>query len=87
MKNFRKKPVVIQAMQWDGTENGAVKIALLDGINSKLDYNKTEGFCGLYIETLEGMMKVSARDFVIKGVNGEFYPCKEDIFIKTYEAV
>lgn len=86
MKNFRKKPVVIQAMQWDGTENGATKIALLNGINAHLDYNAS-GFCGLYIETLEGKHKVTPRDFVIKGVNGEFYPCKEDIFIKTYEAV
>jgi hypothetical protein len=73
-------------MQWDGTEGGAARIALNDGFDGKLDYN-SQGFCGLYINTLEGKMKVSPLDFVIRGVNGEFYPCKEDIFIKTYEAV
>lgn len=41
----------------------------------------------LKIETLEGIMKVSVGDYIIKGVNGEFYPCKPDIFEKTYERV
>lgn len=41
----------------------------------------------MYIETLEGTMKASVGDYIIKGVNGEFYPCKPDIFEKTYEEV
>lgn len=41
----------------------------------------------LFIETLEGNMKVSVGDYIIKGVNGELYPCKPDIFEKTYEIV
>ena len=42
---------------------------------------------GFYIPTLEGDMKASIGDYIIKGVNGEFYPCKPDIFDKTYEEV
>ncbi len=42
---------------------------------------------GLYIDTLEGIMSTSIGDYIIKGVNGEFYPCKADIFEKTYEVV
>lgn len=86
MNNYRKKPVVIQAIQWDGTENGAAKIAMNDGFDGHIDYN-AQGFCGFYINTLEGKMKVSPFDFVIRGIKGEYYACREDIFINTYEKV
>jgi len=86
MKQYRKKPVVIEAIQWDGTEDLALEIASIGGFEGMLDY-KTGAFGGLYIETLEGRMQVSPNDYVIKGVKGEFYPCKPDIFEMTYDEV
>ena len=74
---YRKKPVVIEAMQWDGK-----------------DLLELSGFVGdamlivpgaVMIRTLEGDLRVSRGDYIIKGVQGEFYPCKPDIFEKTYE--
>ena len=97
MKNYRKKPVVIQAIQWDGTENHALEIA--STFDGKLDYKKKyeydEGilaksidiFEGFFINTLEGQMKVSPNDYVIKGLKGEFYPCKPDVFEISYDLV
>ena len=84
---YRKKPVVIEAVQWTG-DNGEeindfcgnnAKFTLLC-INTKISYR-------LGIETLEGFMEASTGDYIIKGVNGEFYPCKPDVFEKTYEKV
>ena len=78
MKKYRKKPVVIEALQFDGKNyeeclNLSEDIFMFDGDNY------------LNITTLEGTMKCSVGDYIIKGVNGEFYPCKPDIFKKTYE--
>lgn len=80
---YRKKPVAIEAVEWVGINANEVK-----GFcpTAKLDYR-----CGtvvkITIPTLEGDMTVSYGDYIIKGVNGEFYPCKPDIFLKTYEPV
>lgn len=57
----------------------------LIGKSATIDDVKNKG--GFYIPTLEGNMKVSMGDYIIKGVNGEFYPCKPDIFDKTYEDI
>ena len=87
MNYYRKKPVVIEAIQFSGkwedaplihefTEGQSFESSDVDGKRSYL-----------YIITLEGSMRVSPKDFVIKGVNGEFYPIKENIFAATYEAV
>ena len=84
--DYRKKPVVIKAIQWDGTEDLASKIASIDEFAGMLDYTSGE-FDGFYIDTLEGRMKVSEGDFIIQGVKGEFYACKPDIFEMTYELV
>jgi hypothetical protein len=94
---YRKKPVVIEAIKWDGgnhrerfdflefpEEAGKHSISSY-GNNFYLDFGKVEG--GLNIKTLEGERKVSIGDFIIKGISGEFYPCKPDIFDKTYEEV
>ena len=81
MAQYRKKPVVIEAVQWDGN---------LETLNvfPKEDTEPVKLRNGdLYIQTLEGEMKASIGDFIIKGVQGEFYPCKPDIFEKTYEKV
>lgn len=80
MAKFRKKPVVIEAMQWTG--NNSFDIAKF--MNEPLYGEWTNE---ISIRTLEGVMTASLGDWIIKGVNGEFYPCKPDIFEKTYEAV
>lgn len=79
MALFRKKPVIIEAVQWNGRNE--MEIARFIGGNLEMDDD------GLLIHTLEGTMKASVGDYVIKGVNGEFYPCKPDIFEKTYDPV
>mgnify|MGYP001043486536 CR=1 FL=1 len=79
---YRKKPVEIEAVQFDGTDESVdwLEPQLISGEIGRA-YNK------LYIKTLEGVMEASLGDYIIKGVNGEFYPCKPDIFEKTYEVV
>lgn len=84
VKQYRKKPVVIEALLFDGT-NGIEVFEWLSENKASASYrnfNKT-----VVIDTLEGEMTASQGDFVIKGVKGEFYPCKPDIFEATYEAV
>ena len=80
---FRKKPVVIEAEQFTMESK--------DRMLSWVDGNRYGAFINdnpvLIIQTLEGDMTVSIGDWVIRGVNGEFYPCKPDIFEKTYEKV
>lgn len=77
---YRKKPVVIEAVQFDGTDKSVdwllpqLKSGEVGRANNKL-----------YIKTLEGVMTANMGDYIIKGVNGELYPCKQDIFLKTYE--
>lgn len=78
-KKFKKKPVIIEAVQWDGSNNELIK----EFVKSNYSIQGDE----LYIRTLEGCMTASVGDWVIKGVEGEFYPCKPDIFEKTYEEV
>ena len=78
-KKYRKKPVVIEAIQWVGNN-----LSEIDNFIGRTVYNKETT---LVIHTLEGDMEASIGDYIIKGVNGEFYPCKPDIFDKTYEEV
>lgn len=91
MKKYRKRPVVIEAIQWDGKGETFNKIVKFVG--DKLcvcEHGKANTIFEQYefaINTLEGKMQVSNYDYIIKGVNGEFYPCKPDIFEKTYELV
>lgn len=92
---FRKKPVVIEAFKYDGdfkdsrgnyyVPDWAVKalesdVMFFDGVDGGPP-------CELFINTLEGNLHVSVDDYVIKGIKGEFYPCKPDIFEATYEKV
>ena len=89
---YRKKPVEIDAMQWP------VKMAAfrLSAVGDVLRWVNNNGGCinagdkysqKAIIETLEGDMLVNPGDWIIRGVAGEFYPCKPDIFDATYEAV
>lgn len=91
---YRKKPVVIEAFQYDGDlsdKNGYyVPNWAAKAFESGIIYYDSIGDappCELFIKTLEGIHHVSVDDYVIQGVNGELYPCKPEIFEKTYEAV
>lgn len=83
---FRKKPVEVDAIQY--TAETCLEIHKWMGVEHQ-QYGDTKP-CGkdhIYIETLEGLMRAQPGDWVIKGVNGEFYPCKNDIFRKTYDQI
>lgn len=78
---YRKKPVVIEAIQYKDTFEKTLKEIKDFCPTSK--YLGAEGHYFLIIPTLEGDMRASAGDWIIRGVNGEYYPCKPDIFEKT----
>jgi len=91
---FRKKPVEVEALPFDGTEPTAVGIVAwaashgYDGISYRpfrIGDNGQE--YALEVSTLEGTMLANPGDYIIRGVQGEFYPCKPDIFWATYEVV
>ena len=87
---YRKKPVIIEAFQlddkglnsedwfWDGVADDTI-------ITHDFGFYPSPAWCE--IKTLEGTMAAYSGDYIIKGINGEIYPCKEDIFEKTYEMV
>ena len=78
-KKCRKKPVIIEAIQWNGENLSEID----EFTRGKVKNNESV----LIIQTLEGDMYASLNDYIIKGVNVEFYPCKPNIFAKTYEEV
>lgn len=80
---YRKKPVVIEAMRFLRTNGRDV----WEWADSKPMYDHNQNVIGLRIYTLEGDMKAEFGDWVVKGVKGEFYPVKDDIFRATYEPV
>lgn len=82
MSTFRKKPVEVEAVQWRGPQDCEEVFAFLGWTH--LDDDGV-GHDEIIIPTLEGTMTVSPGDWVIRGVQGEFYPCKPDIFEATYE--
>lgn len=91
---YRKKPVKIEAVKWTGgnhremfdflTQSTGATMSTF-GENFYIDFGKVEG--GLMIKTLEGEHKADIGDMIIKGVAGEFYPCKPKIFEATYDQV
>jgi len=91
---YQKKPVIIEALEWDGSSHRPMFDFLdgthrshmaAEGANFYIDHSKVEG--GLVIKTLEGEHLANIGDWIIKGVEGEFYPCKPAIFEKTYDPV
>ena len=90
MGQYRKKPVVIEAIQWNGKNYEEIqqfsngKVAYFEWVHH---YESGVNRDILSISTLEGDMTAMIGDFIIKGVQGEFYPCKPDIFEKTYEEI
>ena len=82
----RKKPVVIEFVRYDGKNEHKVTAFVGTYLNIQQEHYASE-VVEIHIKTLEGWMRVSVGDYVIKGVNGEFYPCKPDIFEKTYDII
>jgi hypothetical protein len=83
IKKYRKKPVVVEAIQYSSESTPVDIINFFKG-NVGREVDNDGNF---YIETLEGKMKVREGDYIIRGVKGEYYPCKEDIFKLTYEVL
>ena len=87
VRYYRKKPVVIKAVVWTGSNNDEIAVFT----NGAGKFTREVEIYGidyrLYIETLEGTMEANIGDYIIRGINGEFYPCKPDIFKITYEEV
>jgi hypothetical protein len=91
-ETYRKKPVEIQAVHYDGSNADAVAEFMGGDRQAKVEERKLAGpgrgmHDGIVIHTLEGDMTASVGDWIIRGVKGEFYPCKPDIFEATYERV
>lgn len=78
---YKKKPVVIEAIQWTGDNF----IEIDNFITVEHETYPSQGI--IKIPTLEGIHEASLNDYIIKGIKGEFYPCKPDIFEMTYESV
>lgn len=81
---YRKKPVVIEAVQFTDTGESILELLELGLDPVRVDYTDLDNPV-LKIETLEGLMIATEGDYIIKGVQGEFYPCKPEIFEETYE--
>lgn len=83
VRKFRKKPVTIEAMQLTDAKSVLDITEWIDSPDTGFSTNPPI----IWIDTLEGRMTGNSGDWIIKGVNGEFYPCRNDIFIKTYQEV
>ena len=93
VQKFRKKPVVIEAIQYNNLNYGEISLFVEQELTPELE-SETAYLAGkghpsfsVTIKTLEGNMKAMPNDWIIKGVKGEFYPCKPDIFELTYEPI
>lgn len=86
---FRKKPVVVEAMQYEASVPSALRIeAWVNSHSKERICVRRDGHLNVIdIFTLEGWMSASVGDWIIKGIEGEFYPCKPEIFEATYEPV
>lgn len=102
IKQYRKKPIVVEAIQFVELSRTQGRFAerveynddeIFDFVRLPMrvktvpDAGNPLGKVSIEIPTLEGVMEAQVGDYIIKGVNGEFYPCKPDIFAKTYEQV
>lgn len=84
--NVVKKPIIVQALHWTGDNIKECR----EFVGENIDFvypTMDDSVVFATIHTLEGDMTASVGDFIIRGVDGEFYPCKEDIFKKTYMKV
>lgn len=92
-QRYRKKPVVVEAMQWpdaESYESVCQRAAIhrwVNGNGHQTEVVDDNGDIYAAVVTLEGKMRIGPGDYVIRGISGEFYPCKPDIFEASYEAV
>lgn len=84
MKKYRKKPIDVDAIQWTG-ENIDEMCLFLGSNNLTTERSPTKNH--LYFWTSQGMALAKKGDYIIKEIDGEFYPCKKDLFAKTYEKI
>lgn len=87
---YRKKPIEVEAFQWNGNMNELLKWANSTQLLSTYSFKQKTGFFGynvLEIKTNKGKMTAALGDIIIKGIRGEFYPVKPDIFRDTYERI
>lgn len=87
MTKYRKKPVVIETIQWRGPNHEEVKAFLGDDYVALTGERHPRGRSKIIVRTLEGTILADIGDWIIRGVAGEHYPCKPDIFDATYEQV
>lgn len=94
MAKYRKKPIVVEAIQWTGSNLEEIRNFvggdLIENYIKHFDIERTlikQTLSGIAINTLEGTMIVNYGDYIIKGVNNKFYPCKPDIFKQIYEEI
>ena len=80
MVRYKTKPCEIEAIQYTGNN----LIEILDWGQGKILWNDVDD---LFVDTLEGRMRADVYDYIIKGLRGEYYPCKPDVFEKKYEEV
>ena len=89
MKNthYVKKPVIIEAIIWTGSNLQEIDNFFSTKKESPREYGFISNDESMFIKTMEGKMIASKGDYIIKGVKGEFYPCKPDIFKLSYDKV
>lgn len=87
MNNYRKKPIVIEARQYEELSSPSAVTDLAEWCGGTVEPCEELRCMVIVIPTLEGNMTAQIYDWIIKGVKGEFYPCKPDIFDATYEKV
>ena len=88
VNKYRKKPIVVEAIQFINDEADTLEAIgnFITNQDLRVSYHNPDHPV-IKIETLEGVMEASVGDYIIKGVRGEFYPCKPDIFKRTYDLV
>lgn len=89
MAKYRTKPCEIEAIRWDGTNLDELKEFVGESLEYDDGWLMDEGrpIILIRIKTLEGVMRASIDDYIIKGLRGEFYPCKPDVFEQKYEKI
>ena len=87
VKKYRKKPIVVEAVQWNGVNRGEIEsFCGYENVEFKIEILKDSTLgMQLIIKTLEGDTVANRGDYIINGICDEFYSCKEEIFEKTYE--
>lgn len=80
VNRYKTKPCVIEAIQYNGSNVEEIR----NFIGESFEVKTIEG---IYVRTIEGIMKASVGDYIIKGLRGEFYPCKQKVFKRKYEVI